>query len=490
MAGTALVVAAATLPGALSTPAHPDDAATVTIVGTSDVSDSGLIQFLTPLFNAEHPDLTLKYVSLGTGAAITQAESGTASALIVHAASLENQFVGSGFSDEPFGRAIFWGDYVLAGPASDPAGVLNGSTHDIVGAFQKIAAAGAAGHANFVSRGNTAGTPVQEHAIWALTSGVQTCNVSVANGGGVAPSTVTGDCPTPQSPPDWYHITNATQAPNVENADVCNYPTAGNGANNNCYVFTDRGTFQFLENTSAISKLQIVTRDNNVPAHPGQEHAAGQLVPRLRREPGRAGVRGQSRHPDQRGRCQDVPRLAHLSRGPGRRRVVPQSGRRPGVPPRCRTQRHEQRASRVGGRWPDGDPQGIRGQRRARHPVAEAGGGTARRHPGQYDVPGGQDASPGPAAGSTLSFTPRRTATYSIRTPRIAKIEISTLHPVFGDLLQLHRSSPLGNDEGHRRGDDDQGEGRLAEGHDLRGARAEGYGEGRQGHRVLGLAPS
>ena len=105
----------------------------------------------------------------------------------MHAASLENQFVGSGFSVEPFGRAIFWGDYVLAGPASDPAGVLNGSTHDIVGAFQKIAAAGAAGQANFVSRGNTAGTPVQEHAIWALTSGVQTCNVSAANGGGVAP---------------------------------------------------------------------------------------------------------------------------------------------------------------------------------------------------------------------------------------------------------------------------------------------------------------
>ncbi len=121
VAGTALVVAAATLPGVLSSPAKADDAATVTIVGTSDVSDSGLIQFLTPLFNADHPGLTLNYVSLGTGAAITQAESGTASALIVHAASLENQFVGSGFSAEPFGRAIFWGDYVLAGPASDPA---------------------------------------------------------------------------------------------------------------------------------------------------------------------------------------------------------------------------------------------------------------------------------------------------------------------------------------------------------------------------------
>ena len=52
------------------------------------------------------------------------------------------------------------------------------SSENIVQAFQKIAAAGANDHANFVSRGGTPGTTVQEHAIWALTTRVSTsCKV-------------------------------------------------------------------------------------------------------------------------------------------------------------------------------------------------------------------------------------------------------------------------------------------------------------------------
>ena len=94
------------------------------MVGTSDVFDSNLIQaVIKPGFEAAFPDVTLNYVSKGTGAAITFAEAGTASALLVHAASLENQFVGRlATRSRDFGRAIFYGDYVLLGPASDPAG--------------------------------------------------------------------------------------------------------------------------------------------------------------------------------------------------------------------------------------------------------------------------------------------------------------------------------------------------------------------------------
>ncbi len=257
----ALLLLAALVPG-VSSPATADDSSTLTVVGTSDVFDSNLVQsVLKPGFKAAYPQFTLNYVSKGTGAAIDYAEAGTASALLVHAASLENQFVADGYSAEKYGRAIFWGDYVLLGPASDPAGVLNGDTHDIVGAFEKIAAAGAGGQANFVSRGGTPGTTVQEHQIWALTQGVTTCTVSDPNGGGTSPSTQTGACPTNIPYPSWYHATGLTQGPNIENGDVCNYPSN----NNNCYVFTDRGTFQYLENTGAISHLQIVTRDNQVP---------------------------------------------------------------------------------------------------------------------------------------------------------------------------------------------------------------------------------
>ena len=153
-----------------------DDANTLTVVGTSDVFDSNLVQaVLEPGFEAAYPQYDLNYVSKGTGAAIAYAEAGTASAMLVHAASLENQFVDQGYSAEQYGRAIFWGDYVLLGPASDPAGVMSDAPHDVAKAFEDIAAAGALGQANFVSRGGTPGTTVQEHAIWALTNDVTTC---------------------------------------------------------------------------------------------------------------------------------------------------------------------------------------------------------------------------------------------------------------------------------------------------------------------------
>jgi tungstate transport system substrate-binding protein len=245
------------LPAALLPAVAQDDSSTLTVVGTSDVFDSNLVQtVLKPGFEAAFPQYHLNYVSKGTGAAIDYAEAGTASALIVHAASLENQFVAQGYSYEQYGRAIFWGDYVLLGPSGDPAGVLANAPHDIVGAFQRIAAAGAAGTANVVARSGTPGTAVQEHAIWALTSGVTTCTLSVANGGGASPSTTTGDCPSSISYPSWYHPTGLTQGPNIINADACNYPGG------NCYVLTDRGTFNYLQATGAVSNLKVVTRDN------------------------------------------------------------------------------------------------------------------------------------------------------------------------------------------------------------------------------------
>ncbi|MBV9484459.1 MAG: substrate-binding domain-containing protein [Frankiaceae bacterium] len=244
--------------------AHADDSGTVTVVGTSDVVDSNLVAaVLQPGFEAAYPQYKLKYVSQGTGPAIATAESGAASALLVHAASLENQFVAAGYSAEQYGRATFYGDYVLLGPQSDPAGVLSGARHDVAAAFERIAAAGAAGHANFVSRGGTPGTTVEEHAIWALTQGVTTCDVDPANGGGTSPSTDAGPCPSSISFPSWYHVTGLSQGPNVENADVCNYD------NGNCYVLTDRGTFDYLVATGAVSQLTIVTRDNAAKSRGG-----------------------------------------------------------------------------------------------------------------------------------------------------------------------------------------------------------------------------
>src|SRR5262249_5715201 len=153
-----------------------------TVVGTSDVSDSGLIQnVVQPAFHAAYPQYTFKYIGTATGTAITDAETGSvgASALIVHAESLENQFVANGYSyNNQYGNAIWTNDFVLAGPSGDPAGVAANASTNIAQAFADIAAAGINGggtpNVTFVSRGGTPGTTVEEHQIWALvaTSGL------------------------------------------------------------------------------------------------------------------------------------------------------------------------------------------------------------------------------------------------------------------------------------------------------------------------------
>jgi tungstate transport system substrate-binding protein len=266
-----LVACLAVLVGFMVSPttSRADTSSTLTIVGTSDVQDSGLFtNVLKPdfeaFYNHAHPTapITTSYISKGTQAAITVAESGQASALLVHAASLENQFVGGGFSEEPFGRAIFFGDFVLLGPASDPAGVT-ADKNNIAAAFQDIATAGAAGKANFVTRNDNSGTNVEEHQIWADTS-VPGCDVTPTNGGGKTPSTTSGTCPDTATPPPWYQIGGTNQAANVQATNACAFTPA-----NSCYTITDRGTFDNLNNEGAIPNLKQLNGPNSASAPGG-----------------------------------------------------------------------------------------------------------------------------------------------------------------------------------------------------------------------------
>jgi ABC-type tungstate transport system permease subunit len=286
------VVIAAALLLALPATAGADSGGSLTVVGTSDVSDSGLMtNVIQPAFQKAYPQFTFKYIGTATGTAITDAESGSvgASALIVHAASLENQFVSGGYSYEKYGRAIFINDFVLAGPTGDPAGVSAGGAHNIVQAFADIASAGIAGHATFFSRGGTPGTTVEEHQLWALVAklssppaGLLLCAVGSASGGGDTPIAsgqgVTangqpcpnnGALPKGSALPGWYVASGLTQGPNVIAADACSGHTG-------CYVLTDRGTYDYLASgtdpAGAITGLKIVTRDDD-PTAPGGQYA-------------------------------------------------------------------------------------------------------------------------------------------------------------------------------------------------------------------------
>jgi tungstate transport system substrate-binding protein len=279
--------------------ASADTASTLTVLGTSDVSDSGLVQnVIAPDFKAEFPQFTFKYVGSATGTAIQNAESGTGgpSALIVHAPSLENQFVAGGFSfNNQFGNAIFTNDFVLAGPTGDPAAVDPGAANNIGQAFANVAAAGVGGTATFFSRGGTttaSGTTVEEHALWQLMfqsgltpTGVVVCNVSAADGGGMTPISPAAQPTSGQACPDsgtvdsadappWYFInTGATQGANVTATNACT--TGSTSGANSCYSLTDRGTFNNLAGSAStagsntIANLKIVTQNNSASAPGG-----------------------------------------------------------------------------------------------------------------------------------------------------------------------------------------------------------------------------
>jgi tungstate transport system substrate-binding protein len=86
------------------------------------------------------------------------AERGDADLLLVHARKREDAFVEKGFGIDR--RDVMWNDFVICGPASDPAGI-RGMT-DAAKAFAQIAEKGSP----FVSRGDDSGTNIRELAVW------------------------------------------------------------------------------------------------------------------------------------------------------------------------------------------------------------------------------------------------------------------------------------------------------------------------------------
>jgi len=297
-----LVLSLAVLAGALAMLLVPalasaDTSSTLTVVGTSDVSDSGLMPNVVQQdFAKEFPQYTFKYVGSATGVAIDNAESGNGgpSALIVHAASLENQFVAGGYSyNNQYGSAIFTNNFVLAGPSGDPAGVGSAGAHNIAQAFASVAAAGMAGKDTFYTRGGTttaSGTTVEEHAIWQLVdssglapAGLVLCDVSTADGGGMSPISSTVQATSGQACPDsgtvdgadapsWYFVNaGSSQGANVIATNAC----TGHPANT-CYVLTDDGTYDYLSSgtdsaqPTGIPSLTVLSSDNSASAPGGQ----------------------------------------------------------------------------------------------------------------------------------------------------------------------------------------------------------------------------
>ncbi len=131
--------------------------ARLVLATTTSTADSGLLDYLLPDFERRY-NCKVDVVAVGSGQAIKTGQDGNCDVLLVHSRAAEDQFVADGYGVNRLD--VMYNDFVLVGPAADPAGV-KGLTN-AAEALTKIAAA----QARFISRGDESGTHVKEKAIW------------------------------------------------------------------------------------------------------------------------------------------------------------------------------------------------------------------------------------------------------------------------------------------------------------------------------------
>jgi tungstate transport system substrate-binding protein len=129
----------------------------IVLASTTSVDNSGLLTHVLPLFK-KASGIDVRVVALGTGQALDTARRGDADLVLVHDPDAEKKFIDEGHGINR--REIAWNDFIIVGPASDPA-KLKGNK-DVVAAFRAIWNANAA----FVSRGDKSGTDALEKRLW------------------------------------------------------------------------------------------------------------------------------------------------------------------------------------------------------------------------------------------------------------------------------------------------------------------------------------
>ena len=181
---------------------------------TTSTQDSGLLGVLVPLFEKQ-TGYSVKTVSVGTGQALALAAKGDADVALVHAPSLEKQYVAEGKLLNR--RLVMYNDFVIIGPKEDPAKVR--SSKSASGALKAIEQA----KVSFVSRGDNSGTHILEKSLW--------------KAAGIEPKG------------SWYM--EARQGMGA---------TLGIANERNAYILTDRGTYLALRNSVSPLRNRVSLR--------------------------------------------------------------------------------------------------------------------------------------------------------------------------------------------------------------------------------------
>jgi tungstate transport system substrate-binding protein len=201
---------------------------TLLLASTTSTRDSGLFERLGPFFAKTCPEYTLKATFVGSGAAIALGGTGDADVLLTHSPKAEVDFMNGMVAGSPSAYRglrrykVMYNDYILVGPTSNPAGVVNGAAAGSpAAAFQKIATAGS----TFWSRNDKSGTNEKEKAIWA----------SIGN---------------PQIGKPWYKATGTM--------GMAQALAAANDASTGGYTLADRATWLNATSLGITKNLKIV----------------------------------------------------------------------------------------------------------------------------------------------------------------------------------------------------------------------------------------
>lgn len=191
-------------------------AGTVRMSSTIGPIDAGIVPALVEAYGKK-TGTKVTFEGAGTGATLEKAKTGNFDIVMVHARSLEDQFIADGFGVDR--RDIMYNDFVILGPDSDPAGIKG--MKSAPAALTRIAIMGSP----FVTRGDMSGTHVKELEVW-----------------GAAHIKPEGD---------WYVTYSLGRLGNAATTTFANRRQA--------YVLMDRATYLTMKNS--ISLVPLVEKD-------------------------------------------------------------------------------------------------------------------------------------------------------------------------------------------------------------------------------------
>lgn len=185
----------------------------IVLASTTSVENSGLLAQILPIFTAE-TGIEVHVLAQGTGQALQTAARDDADLVLVHDPEAEAKFIAEGHGIDR--TQIAWNDFVIVGPAADPAKIAGG--HDAVTALKAVAAA----KTTFVSRGDKSGTDALEKRLW--------------KAAGIDPAGPGGDC--------WYRDIGGGMGAALNAAAAME-----------AYTLSDRGTWVSFKNKGLLKAL-------------------------------------------------------------------------------------------------------------------------------------------------------------------------------------------------------------------------------------------